>query len=767
VDKSLLYRFAFSKLTDKAKHKQEHLMFKLRKLNANGVAHHAVLMLIVVVAIAGFGAYQVAQSHADNLYTGVNDYNCFPGKKRSTPPTSPPCKLFGLVSNVKADCAKYFLQFDGTQCQPHCISNYHINDAGVCHINDPTGPASGGTSTGTGTGGGGTTTATPPTETECANLNRRNEDKTNNHCEECYSLYTDSDGKLYTYSDPCIKKTVTTITTDGAGAGTSTSTTTGTTSTPAAPVITDNAGKVTCAAQHKVWHAVTATSGTCGPQCLNGYQAATEGVCTTATGAGVGLATANVAATCTKDQVRVPGGECVNQNRIKAYCDSRNFKLTANGKNCSKDCESNKFVYDANSGTCIKKGTDTSTAAQADNPPLLVVDFGMDKVTCGQLGRQWVPSTTTALGNLPGCATNKCDRNGLSPLKNIDGGTPYCPGYVSKIGEQKCDSLHRVWIAVANGCVQDHRQSKKPGQTDVKNAACVAPYTTYVFSGSGTGQDACVKPSTGDVLKGAIKATGRPVAALAKLPKSQLCKLQRKVWDGNKCIAKKPGQGAPTSETSAGNGGDDNGPKTPDPSTGKIYCGSVVGTVKPTSSGKCPYLTVAQCSHYNRHDCGSGAVHCNTGFEPGSLDGPYTNCVKSSDPTECHDIRGSDICDDGTSNGGYPGDTAPSPSHCSSLGQVYASRPTPHCVTAGCPAGTTGVQDSSGNYTCVPDTKYSTVYCTDYNAKVSPDLNCQTLKKDLSGTKYVCYTPSGIEYNAPLSAYSPPVGGYSYRAYHC
>jgi hypothetical protein len=40
-------------------------MFKIRKLNARGVAHHFLVMLIVVTSVAGVGAYEVSKSHAD------------------------------------------------------------------------------------------------------------------------------------------------------------------------------------------------------------------------------------------------------------------------------------------------------------------------------------------------------------------------------------------------------------------------------------------------------------------------------------------------------------------------------------------------------------------------------------------------------------------------------------------------------------------------------------------------------------------------------
>jgi hypothetical protein len=639
-------------------------MFKLRKLNASGVAHHAVLMLAVVIAVAGIGAYLVSASHADNVYTFRKPNGCIPGKLVGP---NGGCNWMNDQTKLATDCAQYHLQYSGGQCQLHCLSGWYISaTTGDCQQlqNPPTGGTGGG-----GTGGGGTT-PTPPTEAQCAALNRRNEDKTNNHCEECYDAYLDGDGDVHTFSDKCIKKPITTTTTDGAGAGGSSIGSGGTSGTggtvPA--VTTDNAAVVACTAQHKKWHTA---SKICGPECATGF-GLTEGKC---------VAGITTVAHTTCDKVATPDGNCVNENRIKSYCDSRHLKLTDNGNNCQLDCVKGYTLMDTD---CVKKSTGSNEGDAT--PSILALDTTMDKATCAALGREWDNHAVLEDGTIgKGCATNQCDKKDAVLLTQQEG-VAYCKGYLSKITLSTCNDLHRNWVAAASGCMSNPKK-KDTGARLANAPECDKKHSTYVFK---AGEDECFSPAVIDRLSAVAQATGKPITALAHLSQAQLCNLQpHKHWNGSKCVEDKPAQ------TTSGGASTPNSDPTP------------TGNTSLARNGKSWDTYCATLGRYVSGHCG-GCKY--TDYMLYSTDAyGWRRCMPKK--SVCTQDGGTKICGDSNSGGNH-----------------------------GCPVGQQECGDTTPT-SPAPSTYHLT--CTDYKARYATSASCTLYTNThpdaaITGIKYFC-----------------------------
>jgi hypothetical protein len=99
---------------------------KLKKLNAAGVAHHALIAVLVVSGFASFGAYQVFKSKAatNNVAPplsaqGLKEDGCVPGEHKVTNNDKPHCEAFVKIDKIKDDCALYNLPYgsDNKRCR--------------------------------------------------------------------------------------------------------------------------------------------------------------------------------------------------------------------------------------------------------------------------------------------------------------------------------------------------------------------------------------------------------------------------------------------------------------------------------------------------------------------------------------------------------------------------------------------------------------------------------------------------------------------------
>lgn len=105
---------------------------RLRSLNAVGIAHHALIAVLLIAGFAGFGAYRVFQSSAA-VQKVVKANGCQPGEEK----VKDKCKVFtkeGKIQTdkVKADCAKYGLVFSGGQCQQQCVDKNKVTSKSGC-----------------------------------------------------------------------------------------------------------------------------------------------------------------------------------------------------------------------------------------------------------------------------------------------------------------------------------------------------------------------------------------------------------------------------------------------------------------------------------------------------------------------------------------------------------------------------------------------------------------------------------------------------------
>jgi hypothetical protein len=226
-------------------------------------------------------------------------------------------------------------------------------------------------------------------------------------------------------------------------------------------------------------------------------------------------------------------------------------------------------------GTC----QEDSVKDPAKDPTILKLDTNIDKKTCELLGREWESGAKDASGKkIKGCNVEKCDKKDAKLVKP-ENGKPYCQGYVVKIDKQKCEELHRVWVAESKACAAAPDQTKKDGSKKngvkaVKSDQCQPPYTTYVYKADG--RDECMKPSTVEKLKGIAKQTGTPFVALTNMSKAGVCNVQpHKHWNGNKCVKDKPA----TQNTGQGHenpniGGDGKDPADT-PGVNEAFCGDL------------------------------------------------------------------------------------------------------------------------------------------------------------------------------------------------
>lgn len=507
-------------------------MKRFKLLGQRGFTHHMILLLLIVGSVSAFGAYKVIYSKADtNTYTFRKPNGCFPGK--TTGPEGG-CKLYNKIENVRDDCAQYRLQFNGSSCEARCIAGWYIGTDGQCNqLQNPPSGGGGGGQGGGGSGGGGET-PTPPTEAECAELKRLNNDKTNNRCEACYAAFQDGDGNENTYKDACVKKTVSPVATEGSGGGGSgggnnssagnggnkgsNNNGNGNGNGSNNGGSNDNNQEVIarCAAKKLEYNS---NNNSCGTRCVGGYSKTTNGVCVE----GVTLACQGII---------ISDGTCVGKNKVEEYC--KNFKLAynANRNSCSNKCVNENYVM--TDGVCAKKGTDP-----IKDPPVLTLDTSMDRKTCDALGRQWESGTKNANSQkIKGCSTNACDTKSSSIIANAADGAPYCSGYISKNEKATCENkLHRNWMAVAKGCMQNPK-AKKAGSREANAPQCQKQYSTYVWRDAA---DECMDPNVVDQVKAVAQATGKPFLAVAHMSQAQICNLQPgKHWNGKKCVADKP-----------------------------------------------------------------------------------------------------------------------------------------------------------------------------------------------------------------------------------
>lgn len=184
---------------------------------------------------------------------------------------------------------------------------------------------------------------------------------------------------------------------------------------------------------------------------------------------------------------------------------------------------------------------DTNPGPQTPGAGLPVkhdVDRTIKHDECTLLGREWVADAKDDNGKKVkgGCSTQACNFKGAE-VRNSNG-SGYCEGSAIRISKDKCNDLHRVWIADVKAC------ATKPNQNRVKplvNAPqCEPPYTVYVYHSEKQGHDECLKPSAYEYVKGVAKSSGKPVAYVASLPAQGVCKLRPTMaWSNGKCVRKR------------------------------------------------------------------------------------------------------------------------------------------------------------------------------------------------------------------------------------
>lgn len=189
-------------------------------------------------------------------------------------------------------------------------------------------------------------------------------------------------------------------------------------------------------------------------------------------------------------------------------------------------CKKTRIV----NGTIDCESDPVVTQASAD-ASTMTVDTGTGEKRCELLGRLWVPAAKKAKA---GCSTEKCFKTGVT-MKSSNG-KEYCQGYVSKIKKENCDKSHRKWFDGVEGCALFYNQDRKK-KTIVNAEQCESPFTTYVIHDASEGRDECLKPTAVQRLRGVANTAGKPFTAVASLPPKGVCKLQGgKMWSQGKCI---------------------------------------------------------------------------------------------------------------------------------------------------------------------------------------------------------------------------------------
>lgn len=518
-------------------------MFKLKRLNASGVAHHAVLMLVVVLAVAGFGFRQVLLSHADALNTA--DYTL-----KVT--TENGCWLAGRVWQAGAA--------GGSQAGT-CTSACRVSSTTFVGNGTAPGYCSGQVSVG----------ANPDTcvvnqhrmyiyNLGCAR--KANQDSSNNS-RDCtgWSGYANkstfanyvadyySDGG----TDKCIAATV---------APTPPPTNSGGNSTPTTDAITNT--------YCKLLGRTIATQGSCNRECQAGQTLLvntdkvyycnlsianmTPASCSATFRVYVVVDSHNIGCARRSDQLSttdnlrcqtsagytyykaVPGGidSCLKSAPAPVTCGIITLPpgsicpptLTGGGNNGG--------TGDTNGGSTNGGGTVTS-APQAGSGTAVHVE-AISRTTCDLLGREWVPASKAKDGTkqAAGCSTESCFKSKIDIHKS--NGSYYCDGYATKqLDQQKCSSLHRKWVDAVQACASRPNQSNKPGTRVIKAPQCVGSYATYIFR---TAQyDECLKPGTVDNLKNVARVSGLPFVKVTTLSRAGLCNaLPHKHWNGHACV---------------------------------------------------------------------------------------------------------------------------------------------------------------------------------------------------------------------------------------
>ncbi len=620
-------------------------MFKLKKLNSRGVVHHALLMLIVVMAIAGFGAYQVSKSHADSQYqyNARNAYGCHPGKEKTTGN----CTLFKnskgeiQAGKIEAECASFHLQYKllpgnpNKQCAEICVGGYHISASEPHECKPGSGDDNSGGWTdhpGGGSGGGGSGSAS-----NCADLKRG--DGTGGGCGACYQNFTDYTPS--TTNDLCIRNctgahqftnnndnkchcvegysmqsddTCKAINTGGNNGGGNSG------SHGAGDGTTDNAaGILKCTQEHKVWHPAKAI---CGPECATGYATATEGLCVEGTPLpGHTIVPGPVdppevtegsfkitvykdkdfkgaSETFTTEQATLSGkwNDKISSYKIQKgrwqLCEDANFTKSCNSPWASnpdlkKKSDTISSLRPVTSTALVDASSDViaqcldayskPVAADADNAcpegsTLTCPEgFTLDESTCKEevltgdtivpvdtsfkgkdgkkecelLGREWIGKVNRKVINNGqyGCSLVTCDRKADGAPKQFPGGpvcvsNKYAKAYAQDLGENKCKTLHRVWISQVQRCAQMPNQKDK-NQTLVKAPQCAKEYSTYYIYKAANQEDECFKPDFFQQVKGVANVTGGAVGAGLQLGPKAFCSTVKGGnyhWTGKKCV---------------------------------------------------------------------------------------------------------------------------------------------------------------------------------------------------------------------------------------
>jgi hypothetical protein len=627
-------------------------MLRLRKLNARGVAHHAILMLLVVMAVAALGGYQVTKSKAATINNAGTSSGTSSGGTLSTSSTTQqiaaldcgslhrsnsqvhPCGTCwaayvdltpdtwndNCVKKVTCSGNNEFWQESTNTCK--CTAGYVRGADGFCHVSD--------------SGGGTPTDPGGVTPLPSCTGNHEFYQASTNSCKCDAGYVRGNDGFCHVIDTGGGTSTPTTgggttspnctgnhefyqastnsckcdagyvrgdggfchvISTSGTGTGTTGTGGTGTgTGTTGTGTVTNPTTQDQCDAAHRVF-----VNGLCSELCKSGFVKLAGGVCVARSEGG----------SC--NGYELPTGKCVPKDKVKDYCAFH--YLIYNDKNnvCQEKCIKGYFMSDGVGCKAVK--------VDITKPQVLDLDTSMTQKLCESLGRQWENSALDETGaKIKGCSTNACDKGNL-PIVTQFAGVPYCKGYLSNITKQVCENqLHRVWSAEADGCLQNPAD-KDPGARIVNAPQCDNDHRVYVFKAGG---DECLTKGAVDNLKGIAQATGKPFVALTNLSKAQLCNVQpHKHWNGKKCVQDKPAQESGAGGT-VGNGDGQGAPEPAD--DGYIQCGGPVGRVKATS---CPYLTDAQCLSLHRlpqagsNPCGG----CQSYFVPGQQQGVYDACV--------------------------------------------------------------------------------------------------------------------------------------------
>jgi hypothetical protein len=104
---------------------------RIKKLNASGIAHHALIAVLLISAFASFGAYRVFSSKAATngiapplSAQGLKEDGCVPGEHKND---KNKCEAFVKIDKIKDECALYKLPYgdDNHRCRTGlCVDGY-------------------------------------------------------------------------------------------------------------------------------------------------------------------------------------------------------------------------------------------------------------------------------------------------------------------------------------------------------------------------------------------------------------------------------------------------------------------------------------------------------------------------------------------------------------------------------------------------------------------------------------------------------------------